>query len=80
MLPLTQFGPNQSPLVAYHLHQATVSIGGSVPILRQPSLLPIDRFHLAGPVQRSSPFTGFLFATPCEAGDITQVRMLPLIH
>jgi len=48
------------------------------PDFPQPSLFPIDRFHLAGPIRRSRPFTGFLFATPCEAGGISQVWMLPL--
>jgi len=31
-----------------------------------------------GSRRSSRPFTGFLFASPCEAGDITQVWMLPL--
>jgi len=46
----------------------------------QPSLLPIDRFHLTDPVDHSRPFTRFRFATLCEASGISQVRMLPLIH
>jgi hypothetical protein len=44
----------------------------------QPSLFSIGRFHLAGPVDHSRPFTCFRFAPPCEAGDISQVWMLPL--
>jgi len=62
------------------LHQAPVPIVGLGYDFPQPSLLPIDRFHLTDPVDHSRPFTCFRFATLCEASGISQVWMLPLSH
>jgi len=50
------------------------------PDFRQPSLLSHRPLSPRGSRRQSRPFTRFRFATPCEAGGISQVWMLPLIR